>query len=87
MTAAGYLRITSATGVRYCEAALLETPSYRHPFEKIVLETGRSLYLERRPLSTELLLSTAELEALAAGQSPERLARFEKIVSGLSVYF
>jgi pyruvate formate-lyase activating enzyme-like uncharacterized protein len=79
VTEPGYLRTISATGVRYCEAALLQNPSYRYPFEKIVLETGRPLYLERRPLTPELALSEAELAALKAGQPPERVARYERI--------
>jgi pyruvate formate-lyase activating enzyme-like uncharacterized protein len=87
VTEPGYLRTLSATGVRYCEAALLQNPSYRHPFEKIVLETGRALYLERRPLTPELELSAAELASLEAGRPPERVARFERIESGLAEYF
>lgn len=87
VTEAGYLRILSATGVRYCEAALLQNPSYRHPFEKIVLETGRALYLERRQLTAELPLSAVELTALEAGEPPELLARFERIENGLADYF
>jgi pyruvate formate-lyase activating enzyme-like uncharacterized protein len=87
VTEPGYLRTLSATGVRYCEAVLLQSPSYRHPFEKIVLETGRSLYLERRPQTPELDLSDTELSALKAGHVPARLARFERIESGLAEYF
>lgn len=87
VTEPGYLRTISATGVRYCEAALLQNPSYRYPFEKVVLETGRALYLERRPLTPELELSDAELVTLEAGQPPERVARFERIESGLAEYF
>jgi pyruvate formate-lyase activating enzyme-like uncharacterized protein len=87
VTEPGYLRTLSATGVNYCEAALLQNPSYRYPFEKIVLETGRALYLERRPLTPELELSAAERTALVAGRAPERVARFERIESGLADYF
>jgi pyruvate formate-lyase activating enzyme-like uncharacterized protein len=87
VTEPGYLRTLTATGVRYCEAAFLQNPSYRHPFEKIVLETGRALYLERQPVTAELALSSAELTALEAGQPPERIARFERIESGLAEYF
>lgn len=87
VTEPGYLRTLSAAGVSYCDAALLQNPSYRYPFEKIVLETGRALYLERRPLTPELELSDCERAALAAGQPPERFARFERIESGLAEYF
>jgi uncharacterized protein len=87
VTEPGYLRTISATGVRYCEAVLLQNPSYRYPFEKIVLETGRALYLERRPLMPELELSGTERTALEAGNPPERLVRFERIESGLAEYF
>jgi pyruvate formate-lyase activating enzyme-like uncharacterized protein len=87
VTEPGYLRALSATGVRYYEAVLLQNPSYRHPFEKIVLETGRALYLERRPLTTELELSNDERIALLADQPPEHVTRFERIESGLAEYF
>jgi pyruvate formate-lyase activating enzyme-like uncharacterized protein len=87
VTEPGFLRTTSTTGVSYCEAVLLQNPSYRHPFEKIVLESGRALYLERRPLSSELELTVAEMTALEAGQPPEQVARFERIESGLAEYF
>lgn len=87
VTEPGYLRTVSATGVRYSEAVLLQNASYRHPFEKIVLETGRAMYLERRALTPELELSGSELTALEAGQPPERVDRFERIGSGLADYF
>ena len=87
VTEPGYLRTLSAHAVRYCEAVLLQNPSYRHPFEKIVLETGRALYLERRPLTPELELTDAEITALDAGQPPEQMARFERIECGLADYF
>ncbi len=87
VTEPGYLRTLSATGVRYCEAVLLQNPSYRHPFEKIPLETGRALYLERRPLTPELELSETERSSLSAGEPPERFIRFERIESGLAEYF
>jgi len=87
VTEPGYLRTVSPAGVRYCDAALLQNPSYRYPFEKIVLETGRALYLERRPLTPDLELSELERSALLAGEPPARLARFERIETGLSDYF
>jgi len=87
VTEPGYLRTLTVTGVRYCEATLLQNPSYRNPFEKIVLETGRALYLERRPVAPEVELSDAERTALEAGQPVERVARFERIESGLAEYF
>jgi len=87
VTEPGYLRTITSTGVRYCEAVLLQNPSYRHPFEKIVLETGRALYLERRQLTPELELSNTEVIALEEGRAPERLDRFERIERGLAEYF
>ncbi len=87
VTESGYLRTQSAAGVSYSDAVLLQNPSYRYPFEKIVLESGRSLYLERRAVTPELELSVGELAALGAGQPPERVARFERIESGLAEYF
>jgi len=87
VTEPGYLRTLSPTGVRYSEAVLLQNPSYRHHFEKIVLETGRALYMERRPLSAEVGLSETELNSLQDGLPPERIERFERIESGLAEYF
>lgn len=87
VTEAGYLRTLTASGVRYSEAVLLQNPSYRHPFEKIALETGRSLYLERRPQTPELELTAGERSDLEAGRPTGRLARFERIESGLAEYF
>lgn len=87
VTEPGYLRTLSETGVRYSDAVILQNPSYRYPFEKIVMESGRPLYMERRPLTPEMELSVAELTALDEGRHPERLARFERIESGLVPYF
>lgn len=87
VTESGYLRTISASAVRYFEVALLQNPSYRYPFEKMVLETGRALYMERRPVTQEEELSGTELAELEAGKPPERLACFEMIESGLAVYF
>jgi len=87
VTESGFLRSLSPTGVSYSETALLQSPSYRAPFDKIVLASGRCLYLERRPLSLEPELSQVELANLRAGETPERLYPFEQIESGLSVYF
>ncbi len=87
VTEAGYIRTISKTRVRYSEAVLLQNPSYRHPFEKITLETGRSLYLERRPKTPELELTVTEQSDLEAGCPPERLEAFERIESGLAEYY
>jgi hypothetical protein len=38
-------------------------------------------------VAPEVELSTAELTALEAGRPPERVARFERIDSGLAEYF
>lgn len=86
ITASGYLRTLTETGVNYCEAVLLQNPSYRHPFEKIDLENGRSLYLERRPVTPEMVLSDVERGELKAGHTPERVTRFERIECGFTEY-
>ena len=87
VTEAGYLRTLSDSVVRYCEAVLLQNPSYRHPFEKITLKTGRSLYLERRAVTPKLELTTVEHSDLEAGRPSERLVHFERIESGMAEYF
>ncbi len=87
VTEPGFLRTLSTTGVGYSETALMQSPSYRAPFDKIVLASGRSLYLERRQLPLEPELSRAELAALEAGDPPDRLACYERIESGLAEYF
>ncbi|MEI6827074.1 MAG: radical SAM protein [Desulfuromonadales bacterium] len=87
VTESGYLRTLSITGVSYCEVVLLQNPSYRYPFEKIVLDTGRALYLERCPVTAELEISDSERRDLEAGHPPVRLSRFERIEWGLAEYF
>jgi pyruvate formate-lyase activating enzyme-like uncharacterized protein len=87
VTEPGFLRTLSATDVRYSETALLQSPSYRAPFEKIVLASGRALYLERRQQLLEPALSEAELTALQAGDPPDRITHFERIECGLAEYF
>ncbi len=87
VTEAGYLRSRTVTGVSYSEAALLQNPGYRHPFEKITLDTGRVLYRERRPSAPEFPLTEKEWQAIINGVPPERLARFETIETGLLPYF
>lgn len=87
VTESGYLRTLAASTVRYCEVALLQNPSYRYPFEKIVLETGRSLYMERRPVVPEIELTADDMAALESGQPPELIAGFERIECGLAEYF
>jgi pyruvate formate-lyase activating enzyme-like uncharacterized protein len=87
VTESGYLRTLSHTGVSYSEAVLLQNPSYRLPFEKITLETGRALYLERRPLTGEMELTITERGELESGSPPEWLGGFERIESGLAEYF
>lgn len=87
VTEPGFLRTLSATGVHYSETALLQSPSYHASFDKIVLASGRPLYLERRALLLEPELSITELAALQAGNPPDRLAGYERIESGLAKYF
>lgn len=87
VTEPGYLRTVLENGVRYSEAAILQNPSYRLPFEKIQLSSGHALYLERRPVTGILELSPAETDSLKAGFPPEIAARYEKIEHGLAEYF
>lgn len=87
VTESGYLRSISATGVQYCEAVLLQNPSYRFPFKKIMLDSGRALYFERRPIKPVIELSEAERTLFGAGGHPDRVACFELIESGLAEYF
>jgi len=87
ITESGYLRTLSENSVSYSEAVLLQKPSYRLPFEKIQLESGQALYLERRPQTPLLELTRPELEELLKGQAPLHLRRFEKLENGLSEYF
>jgi pyruvate formate-lyase activating enzyme-like uncharacterized protein len=87
VTEPGYLRVISASGVRYSEAVLLQNPSYRFPFEKVKLDTGRALYLERRAMAPEFKLSDAELKALVSDYPPKLVERFERIENGLADYF
>jgi len=87
VTTAGYLRTLTENGVNYSEAAILQNPSYRLPFEKILLETGHPLYLERRPLTPVMELSAIERETLISGHHLQLTARYENIESGLPEYF
>ncbi len=87
VTDAGYIRIFSGGSVRYAEAVILQQPSLRFPFEKITLDSGRSLYLEQRQVAPAFELSAKERENLENGEPPERLLSFEKIRHGLAEYF
>ena len=87
VTQSGYLRTLTATGVSYSEAVLLLNPGYRHPFEKMILETGQALYLERRPVTPEIELSSVERSELKEGNPPERVTHFERIECGLAEYY
>ena len=54
-----------AMHVRYFEARLRPSPSYRHPFTKVELESGTQLYVERWPATAELVLRGPEVQAFA----------------------
>ena len=81
--------------VRYSEAAVVQTPSYRAPFEKLTLPSGASLYVERRPVSPLFELRPAEADAFGAAlltesgtdTIPPPLLPFERIPAGLADYF
>ncbi len=87
ITSCGYLRVRQGTSLQYCEAAILQRPSLRGPFEKITLDGGRQLYLERQPITPPLEMSPQECAALTAGGIPSRLAPWERIADGLAPYF
>jgi pyruvate formate-lyase activating enzyme-like uncharacterized protein len=87
VTEPGYLRVVSASGVRYSEAVLLQNPSYRFPFEKIKLDTGSALYLERRAMSPEIELSDVERTELDSDCPPKSVEKYERITVGLADYF
>lgn len=87
VTDSGYLRVLRDGGVQYSEAAILQRPSLRGPFEKITLDGGRSLYLERQPVTPLLELSQEDAADLAGGRIPQQLAQWELIARGLATYF
>ena len=87
VTESGYLRILSSNSVRYCEAVILQQPSYRSPFDKISLSTGRPLYIERRPVTAEIAVGSEQLAAFENGLFPAEVAEFELIEAGLAPYF
>jgi len=87
VTECGYLRVVRGGTVQYSEAAILQAPTMRGPFEKIMLAGGRPLYLERQPVTPQLPLSEQEAAGLVAGAVPERLMAWERIPVGLAPYF
>lgn len=87
VTECGYLRVVRHNGLQYSEAAILQNPSLRGPFEKLVLDGRRALYLERQPVTPLMELSPQEAAELTAGEIPERFARWERISGGLAPYF
>lgn len=87
ITKSGYLRTLTESTVSYSEAVILQKPSYRLPFEKIQLESGQALYLERRPQTPLIELTKPELEELFEGQPPLQIRQYEKLENGLSEYF
>jgi len=87
VTDCGYLRVLGEGTVQYSEAAILQAPSMRGPFEKIMLQGGRPLYLERQPVTPRLPLTEQEASGLASGDVPERLKAWEQITAGLAPYF
>jgi pyruvate formate-lyase activating enzyme-like uncharacterized protein len=87
ITDCGYLRVLGQGTVQYSEAAILQAPTMRGPFEKIMLPGGRPLYLERQPVTPQLSLPEQEAAGLVAGATPERLLAWESIARGLAPYF
>ena len=87
ITESGYLRTLSENSVSYSEAVILQKPSYRLPFEKIQLESGQALYLERRPRTPMIDISTAEHDSILNGVYSLDTINFEIIENGLTDYF
>jgi len=87
VTEAGYLRRINGNSVRYSEAVILQQPGFRFPFEKITLDSGRQIYLEKRQVAPDFEASPDALELLAGGNPPTEMLRFESIEPGLARYF
>lgn len=87
VTECGYVRVLRDATLQYCEAAILQNPSLRGPFEKIALTAGRALYLEQQAVTPAMELSAAESAELENGAIPERFSRWERIPRGLAPYF
>ncbi len=87
ITESGYLRILTESSVSYSEVVILQKPSYRLPFEKIQMEPGEALYLERRPRTPMTDISSAEHDSILNGVYSPDTINFEIIESGLTDYF
>jgi uncharacterized protein len=87
VTASGYLRTVADNMLRYSEAAILQSPGYSGHFEKLLLETGRALYVEKRQLAADFQVTPSQLRSIESGNPPEQFIRFENIPSGLADYF
>jgi len=86
--------------LRYSEARILPSVSYRNAFVEVSLNPGRKVVVERHPVGEEMTVSVAQwpqLEeemslhgAAAAGAGTAlqlELRRFERITSGLQDYY
>lgn len=85
--------------VRYSEALLSPSVSYRHTFREVRLNPERKIYVERRPLcaplslenaeriSFENILSTDDENMAALPSIREEILEFELIRPGLQDYF
>lgn len=87
VTEAGYLRNVAGSTVRYSEAVILQQPSFRYPFEKVTLDSGRQLYLEKRQVAPDFKMDSNQLRIFESGIYPEELLSFEMIEPGLAPYF
>jgi pyruvate formate-lyase activating enzyme-like uncharacterized protein len=87
VTESGYLRTVADNMLRYSEAAILQSPGYSGHFEKLVLETGRVLYVEKRQLAADVEITAVQQSLLESGNLSEQFIKFEKIPSGLADYF
>ncbi len=87
ITESGYLRTLTENSVSYSEAVLLQKPGYRLPFEKIQLEAGQAFYLERRPRTPVIDITTAEHDSILNCVYSPGTINFESIEKGLADYF
>jgi len=83
--------------VRYSEAAIAPSVSYRNPFTEVKLNKNRKVVVEKRAARAEIELTGPEIAALGTlltepgkdpdSRCPAEIQRFERIQIGLQDYF